>query len=166
MSGYSIVRSIGKIFTPTITVTASSAYSAGDSLGGLITIPQFWNEDIDVPYQALLDQVVCNDVADQSLGLDLLVFNDNPSASTITDHEAVSIAAADAQKLILRLAAANFIDTSGWTDIGAYSRAQATDLRKLVEANSSGDLYVAFELTSTPTMAATTNFSAQFHVLF
>lgn len=163
---YSAVRGIQKIFTPTITVTASSAYSASDSIGGLITIGQFWHTPVDQPYQALLDQVVMSDVDDQSLGFDLLVFNANPSGSTITDHETVSIAEADLDKLVLRLAAADFIDTGDWVDIGAYSRAQAKDLRKPVEADSSGNLYVAFELTSTPTMTATDHLNASFQVLF
>lgn len=78
------------------TVTASS-YSAGTSIGGLLTLSGLVRAG---QTSGMLQKAVVSFADAQTPALDLILFNANPTGSTITDHTAVAVAAADLPKVI------------------------------------------------------------------
>ena len=83
--------------TPTVTASATPDYSAGDNLGGLLTLSdatppdRLWGEIVGV--------VITSDVAFTS-PFDVVFFNANPTGSTFTDNAAQDIVLADQGKVV------------------------------------------------------------------
>jgi hypothetical protein len=145
--------------TPTIAVSTSPAYTSGDVIGGKITL----TSAVQVSGGAsLLHAIQLVDRSNQKPTGNIIIFNADPSGSTLTDNAAVSIAAADALKVVSVIP----IAASDWVTID--SKAFTTTLVGLgrkMKAASGTSLYAAFVTTSTPTFAATTDFQATFKFL-
>lgn len=144
------------------TVTASSAYSANDVIGGLMTF-NLMNRASGKG--VVLQSILLKDWANQKPAGTLYLFNDNPTASTYTDHGALTIHADDRAKWKRDIQVA----ASDWTTrtIGGASVA-ACDLQGKcggVIVPVAQAIYGIFVTTSTPTFAATTNFSVSLGTL-
>lgn len=135
------------------TITASSAYTAKDSVGGLLT---FTGVTCPTSHNGRIIAVQVWDTADQAVEYDLVLFSSNPTGSTITNKTATNIVLADFAKVlpIINLAT---------TDHFSYS---ATGLSSLSSLGSSafsvtttpdaGTLYGALVTRGTPTYTSTT----------
>ncbi len=89
-----------------------AAYGAADVIGDKapIEITNVFRDRLDGK-TAILQSVIVQDLSAQSLDLDILIFDANPSASTFTDNAAVDVADADLPKLIggVSIVAADYI---------------------------------------------------------
>lgn len=82
---------------------SSAAYATGDVIGDLspITADVFRMEGTtNVPASGVLQSIIIKDLSKQSLAIDVVIFNANPSATTFTDNSALDIADADIDKVI------------------------------------------------------------------
>lgn len=76
----------------------AAAYGSGDVLGTLNPIEiECLTSDNGT---AILQSLVIGDLDSQSGAIDMIVFNDNPTATTFTDNSALDIADADLTKVI------------------------------------------------------------------
>jgi hypothetical protein len=80
--------------TPTV---QAAAYSAGQSIGGLLT---FQNAVAGVGLGAIVQSASVCFASGVVPTLDLILFNANPSGSTITDRAAIAVVAADLAKVL------------------------------------------------------------------
>ena len=131
----------------TQTVTAASAYAAGNAVGGLITLATVNR----VSGASIYAQSVT--VASKSLQagqMDLVFFNANPTGSTCTDKTAFSIAAADAAKVV------GSAHVSDWTAsaLGSVGQMQQPPIGIAVPVTT---LYACLVARSTPTFTAATD---------
>ncbi len=113
---------------PTITVTASSAYSSGDVLGGAIELAKAVRGPGG---SATLQTLMVSDVAEQDAAIELLVFDSEPG-QTYTDHEACPTLAADISKLIAKIT----IAAADYTSIGGLA---INDIAGLGQAAAGGE---------------------------
>lgn len=132
----------------TVTVTASSAYAAKNTLGGLITIANAV-ERAGAAVRVL--QAVLYDQAMQSIDADVVLFNANPDGTTIADKTDLDVADADLSKV----AGVLQVTTDAlWKDNGvAFGNPANPPLVRL----SGTSLYAAIVARTTPTFAATTD---------
>lgn len=139
------------------TVTASSAYTAGDCIGGKLTLAAA----VAVSGGAsLLHQIVLTDIANQKPEGTILIFNANPSAATLTD-KTVAALSTDGPKVIASIP----VVAADWQTVNGKAFADLSNLGRQLKAASGTSLYAAFVTTSTPTFAATTDFQASFRFL-
>lgn len=115
------------------TITASSAYSPGNAVGGLIT---FTNASRASGSGGIIQTVVIRDKAGQAGTYNLFLFDANPTATTVTDKSAVTINTADLAKVIAVIAPSGIL-------LGAAST---------MGVITAGGLGTAFKLTSGTTM--------------
>lgn len=129
--------------TATITTTAP-AYSAGDCVGGKLTLTGALRV---AGLGAVLQSLFLADPANQKAALELLIFNADPTASTLTDNAAAAIHANDISKIIRRIsiAASDYvtIDSKAFVDLSPGGR--------ILRAASGTTLYAALIAVGTPT---------------
>ncbi len=82
----------------TPTVSASPDYSAGDAVGGVMTFASILRGDTKSGY-VVSARITAKTAAATMAQIDVLIFNANPSASTVTDNSAFVLADADRAKL-------------------------------------------------------------------
>lgn len=80
--------------TPTVTA-ATTDYTAGDCVGGLQTITNAFST-----IGGTIKRIVAVDEGAEAQDLDVIIFNANPSTSTIADNAAPTIADADLLKIV------------------------------------------------------------------
>ncbi len=131
----------------TQTVTAASAYAAGNAVGGLITLATI-NRASGLSVYAQSVTVASKSL--QAGQMDLVFFNANPTGSTCTDKTAFSIAAADAAKVV------GSAHVSDWTAsaLGSVGQMQQPPIGIAVPVTT---LYACLVTRSTPTFTATTD---------
>lgn len=144
----------GVVVTPTITVSTSPAYTAGDSIGGKITLA---NAVRISGGTTLLQSIMILDRANQKPTGTILVFNADPAAATITDNAAFVFSTDD-----LKVVAPIPVNTFDYITINTKAVAMLRNLGAEVKAASGTTLYAAFVTTSTPTFAATTDVQIAF----
>jgi hypothetical protein len=129
--------------TPTIT---TDAYTAADSLGGLITI----NSAVPIGGFAYLESILISDLASNDTSIDVVFFNDNPSASTITDNTAIDVHDDDIDKIFLvkNMPAANYVSFAD-NSVGFVGNIVSPII--MIPTNTT--LYVAMVERGTPTRA-------------
>lgn len=132
------------------TVTASSAYSTGNAVGGLVTIA---NAGRIAAGTGLLQSVTINSKSVQSARIDVVLFRANPTASTCTDKTAFSVAAADFDKVF------GVAHVTDWTVLGTPSVGQAQNLAMPYSIASGTSLYACLVVRGTPTFASTSDIS-------
>lgn len=76
----------------TLTVTSASAYTAGDSVGGLIT---FSGVTCPTSHNGRIISVQVFDLANNAVAYDLVLFSAAPTTSTITNKTAFALTQAD-----------------------------------------------------------------------
>ena len=133
---------------PALAVTAA-AYSAGHCVGGKLTLAGAVRANSGT---ALLQSLLLIDTSNQKAALELLIFNADPTSSTLTDHAAAVLHANDIGKIIRRvsIAAADYVtlDSKAFADIVPGGR--------VVKTASGVDLYACLIAVGTPTYAAAT----------
>ena len=72
-----------------VTVQAA-AYATGELVGGKLTLAGPF-----IKYGGLIESVIITDLAKQSIGKDVVIFDANPSNTTFTENSALAIADAD-----------------------------------------------------------------------
>lgn len=142
------------IITPTITVSTSPAYTAGDSIGGKITLASALARSAGV---AELRSIVILDRANQKPAGDILIFEADPTLATLTDNSAVALSTNDLN-IIARIPVA----ASDYVTINSKAIANLSGLSRFVKSTTGTSLYAAFVVTTTPTFAATTDVQIRF----
>jgi hypothetical protein len=143
----------GTVITPTITVSASPDYSAGDSIGGKITLT---NAVRVTGGLSKLQTITILDNANQKPEGTILIFNADPAAATITDNAAF-VFSTDAGKVVATVAVA----TANYVTIDSKALACIGAIEKVVQSTTT-TLYAAFVTTGTPNLAATTDIQIAF----
>jgi hypothetical protein len=148
-----VVTRTAQVTVP-LTVTASSAYVANNSVGGLIRF-----RNITGPQQSGIVQnvtVLCQSV--QTTGYKLYLFNDAPGNTTVADKATPSLNAADLPKLLNVITLVSADSTIGKTinvtngiGVGFIATTQT--------------LYGVLVTTGTPTYTSTTDVSVTLTVL-
>lgn len=145
-----------KVVTPTITVD-TSAYAAGDSIGGKITLTSAMRVSGGT---GVLSGLMLIDRANQKPALEIFIFQEDPSAAAITD-QAAFVFSTDDLKVIAKVVVA----AGDWTTINSKATAELANLNRFVAAVGSANLYAAVVATGTPTFAASTNLQVRFKFL-
>ena len=157
-AGANIVGSVlGRTSAPSVTptLTAASAYTAGNVVGGLLTFASA----VDAALSGILQRVTINCKSVQTAGFKLYVFAANPSSSTFTDKTAPAIAAADVGKLVDVIALAS--PDSGLGTHTLYVADGLADAFVLAAAS----LYAVLVTTATPTFGSTSDISVSLGIL-
>lgn len=134
----------------TPTVSASPAYTAGDAIGGKQTLTSAMRTSGGT---AILESITLIDKANQSSALEILIFDSDPSAATITDNTAF-VFSTDISKLIARISVA----TSDYVSINSTAIAQLKGLGIALTASGSANLYAAVVAVGTPDLASTSDY--------
>lgn len=143
------VATAGKLVQVALTVSTSPAYTAGDSIGGKITIANAVRVSGGVSVLASLEIL---DRANQKPAGTIYIFNADPSAATLTDNSAF-VFSTDDLKVIAQIP----VSTSDYVTTNSKATANLSGLARIVGPASGTTLYAAFVTTSTPTFAATTD---------
>jgi hypothetical protein len=141
------ILSLTTSLTVAQTVTASSAYTSGNCVGGLITLT---NVNRTAGASVYVQSVVVASKSLQAGQMDLVFFNTLPTTSVITDKTAFSVTAVDAGTLV------GVAHVSDWTAsaIGSVGQMQQPPIGIAVPASA---LYAALVTRSTPTFTSTSD---------
>ena len=141
--------------TATPTVTASSAYTAGNELGGLLTYSNAFGTQQSGVIQSV--RAVCKSV--QTTGLKVYFFTTNPTNSTWADKTTPAINAAD-----VGYALGPFTLSSPDSGLGTITTWTLDGIGAAIVASST-TLYAAAVVTGTPTFASTSDCTVTVTVL-
>lgn len=151
------------------TVTASSAYTSGNAIGGLMTIAGAARVSGSLGAAGtggILSAMVMNSKSLQTTQVDVVFFDANPTGSTCTDKTAFSLATADFDKVVGYLTipgtAAN---GAGWVAGTVGSLGIPTYYPITYDLASATSIYACAVTRGTPTWTATTDVSFKFNFL-
>lgn len=134
----------------TLTVSTTPAYSAGDNVGGLVTLTNAMRISGGT---GVLQNLLVVDHSHQNPNLDIIFFTSTPAA-TFTDNGAFpTLSQADDALVLCRVS----IASTDWVTIGGSGFASPTFQPKVVHATGSANLLMAINTSSTPTFGATTD---------
>jgi hypothetical protein len=150
-----------EIVSPTITVSTTPAYTAGDLVGGKLDLSMALGKG---NYSAELQGLVVVEKGIQKSALDIVFFNANPSATSFTDNTAFAVAAADVAKVIgiVSVAQADYISISTTLSVATIKKSSLRMVLKNVGSTSA--LYAAVIARGTPTYTTTTDLSIAFTI--
>jgi hypothetical protein len=149
----------GKIVTPTITVS-TDAYEAGDCVGGKITLTDAMRVSGGTGFLQYLHII---DSSNIKPAFDILIFNSNPTAATLTDQSAMALST-DISKVIHHIP----VYTSDYTSVkvdGAYEAMANININKVVEAVGSANLYAALNAVAAHDFVVATDLKMSFGFL-
>lgn len=151
------------------TVTASSAYTSGNAIGGLMTIANSARVSGSLGAAGtggIIQQVVANSKSLQTTQVDVFLFNSNPSGSTCTDKTAFVLATADFDKVIgVASIPGTAANNSGWFGGGTGSVGQANNLAMAFDLASGTSVFACAVTRGTPTFTATSDISFKYQIL-
>lgn len=151
------------------TVTASSAYTSGNAIGGLMTIAGASRVSGSLGAAGtggIIQQVVANSKSLQTTQVDVFLFNSNPTGSTCTDKTAFVLATADFDKVIgVASVPGTAANNSGWFGGGTGSVGQANNLAMAFDLASGTSVFACAVTRGTPTFTATTDISFKYQIL-
>lgn len=144
-----------------LTVEASitpdtSAYSAADVVGGLITFEGAGG----VAGGGILNSIMLADDDNEKAGLTLYLFDEVPA--TIADQAAFALSLADAKKLV---AAVVWTATTDYTSVGTQAYSYKGDLNYTFTSDGKNRLYGYLVATVTPTYASSKTLHLQLRIL-
>lgn len=146
------------IINPTVTVD-TAAYTAQDNIGGKLTLSNAMRVDGGT---GILQSILVTDNSDQKPALEIVIFNSDPTASTITDNTPISIASGDMGKVIRRVT----VTQSDYVNVGGKYIADINPGSRLLQSVSgSKDLYAALVATGTPDFVNTTDLNIKFGIM-
>src|SRR5260370_1433252 len=132
--------------TITPAVTASSAYTSGNNVGGLLTLT---GAILQGGGAALLQSLTVTDKANQKAAMTLLLFDSNPGSGTYTDKVAMALATD-----LIKIAARVDIAAADYVTIDSKAIAQYSNLQRIVVALAGANTpFGALVTTSPPTYA-------------
>lgn len=140
-----------------VQTTNASAYEAGDCIGGKITITDAVRTSGGT---GILQSIHVIDTSNQKAAFDVLIFDSDPSAATITDDTAF-VYSTDITKQIARIPVA----AGDYTTINNIATVNLSGLGRVLKASGSANLYAALVLSGTPTYASTTAVTIAFGIL-
>lgn len=132
------------------TVSTTPAYTAGDAVGGKLTLASAVRLSGG---NGLIQSVVLADKGKQSVALDVVFFNADPSGTTFTDNGALTIADADLLKIVGHVSVAA-ADYSAFVDNSVATKAGLGLAFKLASGTS---LYACIVARGTPTYTSTSD---------
>jgi len=144
-----------KIVSPSITVD-TDAYTPGDCVGGKITLTDAMRVSGG---SGVLQSLTVIDASNTKPYLEVLIFNDDPTAATLTDQAAIALST-DVSKVIHRIP----IYTSDYTTVAGVAMADI-NISKVVEAVGSKNLYLAIAATGAHDFVAATDLKMSFGFL-
>lgn len=122
----------------------TSAYAANDIVGGKKTFASVFRTDIN---SGTLQSVEVTNSEVDGIAFDLCLFNADPTASTVADQGALTVAAADKQKWV---GCVEISEAKTFTGGDAYV---AENLGKVIDASATS-LYGVLRTKGAPTWAA------------
>lgn len=132
-----------------LVVSTTPAYTAGDNVGGKITIADAVRVAGGV---ANLMGIQVLDRSNQKPVGSILIFDADPAAATITDNAAFVFSTDD-----LKVVATIPLASGDWVTIDSKAVANLASLNRVVKAAAGTTLYAAFVTTGTPTFVAATD---------
>lgn len=148
----------GTIFNMSPTVSAASAYVAGQCVGGLLTLAcQRANNA-----SALLEHLVVSDHAAQNAALDIFFFNSIP-AGTFTNHAAFPVLTQADNNLVIGVV--SFLTTDYKTIASAGYATKSGINIMLASTGGNANIYVAISTSGTPTYPNTTDLQIRMGLL-
>jgi len=150
------VGGFSEVVTVAPTVTAAS-YSAGNAVGGKQTLA---NAVRTASKTAILDSITLLDRSNSKATMEIVIFDSDPSAATITDKTAF-VFNTDDLKVLARLSVA----ATDYVTINSKAIVTLKGLGVVVKAASGTSLYAALITTGTPTFAATTDIQLKYGFL-
>ncbi len=156
-AGEAHIGSVGgntSLISPTVTVSTTPAYTAGDVVGGILTLTNAMRTSGGT---GILESIFINDASNQKAALDIYIFDSNPAAGTYTDNAAV-VFSTDLTKLIARIpvAAADYVTNN------SQATAHEKAIGAIMKASGSANLFAVIVTSGTPTYAATTAITIRF----
>lgn len=137
----------------TLVVTASSAYTAGNEVGGLISLKPFRSSAQGAPDQGgVLQSIRLNFKDTQTAGFKAYEFSSNPSNSTWTDKSAPAIATADAFAVKGPISL-----TSNDSGLGSNNTVYNADAIARAHVSATQTDYWVIVTTGTPTFGSTSD---------
>ncbi len=156
-------RSSILIIEQNVTVEASPNYSAGDLVGGLLTLAHpiaDGNNKSIYPTGGLIHQVLITDLAGVNINKDVVFFDTNPSATTFTENAALDINDTD----LLNVIGVATVET--WFSFNDNSVGQALNLAiPFVLPAAATALYAAIVERGTANYAGTSDLSIRVGIL-
>lgn len=143
-----------RTYSPTITVSASPDYSAGDAVGsGYMTLTAACHCEGKA---TCLESVTVKDAAGQAPALKILFFRDTPTG-TYTDNSAADLSAADIANACgqVNVQSANYLTTD------SYSIQTLSDIGLVMRATPGYDLFVVVVAAGAYNAAATSDLSIE-----
>lgn len=122
--------------TPTV---QNAAYSSGNVMGGLLTVPFFVSDALP---SGVIDTIAIYSKGGSTVAMTIYVFDTLPAASTFTDKSAMSLNAADVAKLAMPPFVLTPAVVGAGTTVSSASLVQATSVRNK-DTTPSQNLYVA-----------------------
>jgi hypothetical protein len=152
---------LGEVGGNAVTITqipgvSTTAYSAGDCVGGLMT---FAGLARTAGGSGFVQQVTVNCRTAQTGALDLVLFKANPTGSTFTDNAALAVSSGDFDKVM------GVVHITDWTSVGAGSTAQADNLAKPFSLSSGTSGWGVLVARSTPTLGSISDLSVDLRVV-
>lgn len=132
---------------PGATVAATGAYVTGDLVGTKLTLTDAMRISGGSGY---LMSVIIEDLSAQSLALDVVIFDSDPSGTTFTDNSALDIADADIAKVLGCVS----IAASDYFAFADNSVAVKSLINLPVIASGSANLFACIVARSSPTYSA------------
>ena len=148
-------KSVTVCATPTID---TNIYAAGDAVGGLLT---FSNALRPNAFSGVITGAYILDKDAEGANLDLIIFNANPSASTVTNNAALDLADADLSKAIEPISISSHTAFNS-NDNGISGSGSLT---RTVQTSSSVTLYGALRAVATPTYTSASDLTVCIGVL-
>ena len=142
---------VNPIATPVIT---AGLYATGTVIGGLMTFANAARVS-----SGRLDLVTINCKSSQTLAMDFVLFEANPTGSTITDKSAISIAVSDIGKVI------GVVHITDWVNLGTPSIATAVGVNLPFVITSGTSLYGVLVARSAPTFSSTSDIIVELTIL-
>jgi hypothetical protein len=140
------------VVTPAIT---AGVYHASDNIGGKMKLTDALRDDGG---SALLVSLVVTDKANQKPVMQVVLFESDPSAATLTDNAAI-VFSTDIAKVVAIID----VPSTSWYTVGSMGIATVGPLSKAVEAAAgSNNLWAAAMVAGTPTFAAVSDLTFKF----
>jgi len=147
----SVLGRTSKVVANAITVTASSAYTAGNVVGGVLTFANVFDGANSGVTQSI--RVRCKSV--QTTNFKLYLFTSAPTGGTLTDKTAPAIAAADIPNVV-----GPFLLTGADNGLGTETTWELDGVGAAIVSSTTG-LSGVLVTTGTPTFASTSDLSVE-----
>lgn len=139
------------VVTPAIT---AGAYSASDNIGGKMTLTgAMWSDG----GAAVLVSVLVTDKANIKAPMQVVIFDADPTAATLTDNAAI-VFSTDVAKVV------GIVDITAadWITMGSMGFASVSLVRAIEGAAGSNNLWAAAMVTGTPTFVSVADLTFKF----